>query len=103
MLEGERLLAEQLAPPTGERGYVGLVVSGDAVEVVDGGDDFGGDAVPFGGHAQQHLEELHGGLAIDRGPRAFEPRQALRVSGKSSLDRRDDRLAPSRALEAPGQ
>src|SRR5262252_9816843 len=52
LLERERLVAEQLAPPAGERRHIGLVVGGNAVEVVDGGDDFGGDAVPFRGHAQ---------------------------------------------------
>src|SRR5262249_40000516 len=52
LLERERLVAEQLAPPAGWRRHVGLVVGGDAVEVVDGGDHLGGDAVPFRGHAQ---------------------------------------------------
>ena len=65
-LERERLLAEQFAPPAGERRYVGVVVVGDAVEVVDGGDHLGGDAVPFRRHAQQHLEQFHRRLAVDR-------------------------------------
>ncbi len=48
-------------------GTSACVVGGDAVEVVDGGDHLGGDAVALGGHAQQDLEQLDGGLAVDRG------------------------------------
>src|SRR5262249_19678005 len=33
LLERERLVTEQLAPPSGERRHIGLVVGGDAVEV----------------------------------------------------------------------
>src|SRR5262249_55396333 len=50
--ERARPVAAPPAPPAGERRHIGLVVGGDAVEVVDGGDDLGGDAVPFRGHAQ---------------------------------------------------
>jgi hypothetical protein len=41
--EREGLFAEQLAPPAGERRHVGMVVVGDAVEVVHRGDDLAGD------------------------------------------------------------
>src|SRR5262245_13508261 len=52
LLERERLVTEQLAPPAGERRHIGLVVGGDAVEVIDGGDHLSGDAVPFRRHPQ---------------------------------------------------
>src|SRR5215471_4858116 len=52
VLERERLVAEQLAPPAGERRHIGCIVGGDAVEVVDRGNHLGGDAMPFRRHAQ---------------------------------------------------
>ena len=43
MLELERPLAEQFAPPAGERGRVRLVALGDRLEIVDGRDQLAGD------------------------------------------------------------
>ena len=87
LLERERLLAEQLAAPALERGDVGIVVGGDAVEVVDGGDHLGGDAVALRRHAQEHLEQFDRRCAVRRRPEAFEPRQRLRVAREAALDR----------------
>ena len=103
LLERQRMLAEQFAPPTLHCGHVGLVVGGDAVEFVDGGDHFSRDAMPLRGHTQQHFEELHGRLSIDRGLRAIEPRQGLGIARQPALDCGDDGFAPFRALEPPGQ
>ena len=101
VLERERLLAEQFAPPAVQRRHVGIVVGGDAVEIVDGGDHLGGDAVALRGHAQQHLEQF------DRGARRSAPAAERSIRGsvlgsraRPRLHRLDDRLAPVRALEA---
>src|SRR5258708_6932482 len=103
LLECERLVPEWLPPPTGHGRDIGFIVGGDAVEVVDGGDYLGGNPMPFRGHAQQHLEQLHGSLPVDRRPGAVEPRQRFWVAREPAPDRLDDRFAPFRALEAPGQ
>ena len=94
VLERQRLLAEQFAPPALHRRHVGVVVGGDAVEVVDRGDHLGGDAVAARRHAQQHLEQFDGGGAVRRRARAFEPRQGLGIAREPALDRVDDRLRP---------
>ncbi len=81
-------------------GTSACVVGGDAVEVVDGGDHLGGDAVLLRGHAQQHLEELDGGLAVDRRLVLLPLRQRLQIARQPAIDRPHDRFAPFRALEA---
>ena len=45
----------------GERRHVGAVVAGDRLEVIDGRDDLGGDAVALAGHLEEHLEQVDGG------------------------------------------
>src|SRR5262249_30042458 len=99
-LERQRLLAEQLAPPAVQGRYVRLIVGGDAVEVVHGGNELGGNAVPSRRHAQQHLEQFARGLSVDRALWTLDPRQRLEVAREPALDRLDDRLAPFRAFEA---
>ena len=64
MLERERLFAEQLAAPACQRGNVGGIVGGDALEIVDRGDHLGGDVMAFGYHAQQHFEQLDDSRAV---------------------------------------
>ena len=87
-----------------QRRHIGLVVGGDALEIVDRGDHLGGDVMALRDHAQQHLEQF------DDRARRWPPacarsqvRQGLRIARQPALDRGDDRLAPARALEALGQ
>ena len=63
VLQRNRSFAEQFAAPAVQRGDIGVVVGGDLVEIVDGGDHFAGDGVTFRRHPQQHLQEFNG-----RGP-----------------------------------
>ena len=99
MLERKCLFAEQFTPPAFHRGNVGLVVGGDPVEVVDGCNDLGSDAVPFGGHPQQNLKQLDCCSAVYCRTEAFQVRQRLLISLKPALDRIDDLLAPTRTLK----
>src|SRR5499433_1237279 len=55
VLERERLVAKKLAPPAVQGRHIGIVVVGDLLELVDGGDHLGGDRVALRRHAQQHL------------------------------------------------
>src|SRR5262249_5924426 len=103
MLESERLLAKQLTAPARQRRYVGFVISRDAVEIVHGGDDLGCHAMPLGRHAQEHLEQFDGCMAVRCSLGALDLRQGLQVTRQSALDRLDNRLAPFRALETLGQ
>src|SRR5258706_11560006 len=52
VLERERLVAEQLAPPAGERRHIGGIVGGGAGEGIDGGDHPGGGPLPLPRPAQ---------------------------------------------------
>ena len=81
-LERERLLAEQLAPPAGQRGNVGLVVAGNAFKIVDGGDHFGGDVVPLGDHAQQHFQQFDRRHAVGGRRQARRTRQRFHVPSR---------------------
>ena len=56
----DRLFAENQAPPAAQRGDIRLVVGGDRLEVVDGGDHLGGDAGLLGDLPQQNLEQFDG-------------------------------------------
>src|SRR5262245_20292028 len=56
--------------------------------------------MPLGRHAEQHLEQLDGRLAVGRSLGTLDLRQCLQVAREPALDRLDDRLAPFRALEA---
>src|SRR5215813_2139759 len=103
VLERERLVAKKLAPPAVQGRHVGIVVVGDLLELVDGGDHLGGDRVALRRHAQQHLEELHGGGAVAAPALALNARQALRVAREPARHRLQDVLAPFRALEPARQ
>src|SRR5205085_12565088 len=54
----KRRLAEQLAAPAVQRGYVGIIVSGNLLEIVDRCDHLAGDAVALRCHPQQNLQKL---------------------------------------------
>ena len=75
VLERQRAFTEQFPAPTGKRGHRGIIVGGDAFQVVDGGDDFGGDVMTLRNHAQQHLEQFDDGGAVDRRRQARVPLQ----------------------------
>src|SRR5579883_3141187 len=62
--ERQRGFAEQLAPPALQRGDLGLVVGGDLLEIVDGGDHLAGDAIALRSHPQQHLQQFDNGGAF---------------------------------------
>ena len=60
-------------------------------------------AVSLRGHAQQHLEQLHRGLAVDAAASWRSNRGSVLGSrARPALHRLDDRLAPFRPLEALG-
>ena len=77
--------AEQFAAPAMERGDVGLVVGGDLVEIVDGGDHLAGDGVALRRHPQQHFEEFDGRSPIGIAARLFDLRQRVGIAGKAAL------------------
>ena len=84
-LERDGTVSEHFTPPAAQCCDLGAVIGRDPFEVVDGCDHLGGNVMALGDHAQQHLEQLDGGLAIDGALRRFETRQRLRVTGTPAL------------------
>src|SRR5690606_36763949 len=67
VLDGEGLVAEQLAAPALERGNVRIVVEHQGVDVVRGGDNAGRDAVFLAHRLEQDAHQVADG-ALGRRP-----------------------------------
>ena len=103
VLQRYRGFAEQFAAPAVQSGDVCLIVGGDLVEIVDGGNDLAGDGVAFRRHPQQHLEKFDGCRAIGVAARLFDLRQRVGITGEAALHGGDDIGAPFGAVKALGQ
>ena len=64
MFQRQRRFAEQLAAPAVQRADVGVIVSRDLFQIVDGCDYLAGDGVALGCHPQQDFQKLDGRRTI---------------------------------------